>query len=70
MGPRENTNPLKDYYDYTGDFGGPIIRDKLWFYGGIGKQTLTGFISRQPKLWRYNRSKEVAARGDSIGCSG
>lgn len=43
-----NTNPLKDYYDYSGDLGGRIIRDKLWFYGGISKQTLTsgqfGFV--------------------------
>jgi hypothetical protein len=43
------TNPIKDYYDYSGDLGGRIIRDKLWFYGGISKQTLTagqlGFVS-------------------------
>jgi hypothetical protein len=45
----KNTNPIKDYYDYSGDLGGRIIRDKLWFYGGISKQTLTsgqlGFVS-------------------------
>lgn len=43
------TNPIKHYYDYAGDLGGRIIRDKLWFYGGISKQTLTsgqlGFVS-------------------------
>jgi Carboxypeptidase regulatory-like domain len=42
------TSPIKDYYDYSGDLGGRIIRDKLWFYGGISKQTLTagqlGFV--------------------------
>ena len=45
----KNTNPIKDYYDYSGDLGGRIIRDRLWFYGGISKQTLTsgqlGFVS-------------------------
>jgi hypothetical protein len=45
----KNTNPIKDYYDYAGDLGGRIIRDKLWFYGGLSKQTLTsgqlGFVS-------------------------
>lgn len=43
------TNPIKHYYDYAGDLGGRIIRDKLWFYGGLSKQTLTsgqlGFVS-------------------------
>jgi hypothetical protein len=34
------SSPIKDYYDYAGDLGGRIIRDKLWFYGGISKQTL------------------------------
>jgi hypothetical protein len=37
----KNTNPIKDYYDYSADLGGRIIRDKLWFYGGLSKQTLT-----------------------------
>jgi hypothetical protein len=52
-GPPSNltfTNPLTDsgYYDYAADFGGRIIRDKLWFYGGYSKQTLyqqiVGFV--------------------------
>jgi hypothetical protein len=37
----KNTNPIKDYYDYSADLGGRIIRDKLWFYTGLSKQTLT-----------------------------
>ena len=37
----KNTSPIKDYYDYSADLGGRIIRDKLWFYGGLSKQTLT-----------------------------
>ena len=32
------TLPLKYYYDYAGDLGGRILRDQLWFYGGITRQ--------------------------------
>ena len=35
-------NPLEGsgYYDYAGDVGGRIIRDRLWFYGGYSKQAV------------------------------
>ncbi len=33
------SSPIKDYYDYAGDLGGRIIKDKLWFYTGLSKQT-------------------------------
>ena len=35
-------NPLAGdaYYDYAADLGGRIIRDKLWFYGGLSKQLI------------------------------
>jgi hypothetical protein len=43
------TNPLKSYYDFAGDLGGRIIRDKLWFYAGVSKQLVRqgqlGFVS-------------------------
>ncbi len=43
------TNPLDHYADGSADLGGRILRDKLWFYGGWSKQTvtqgLTGFVS-------------------------
>jgi hypothetical protein len=32
------TNPLTSYFDYSADLGGRIIRDKLWFYGGVSMQ--------------------------------
>jgi hypothetical protein len=45
----KNTSPLRRYYDFAGDFGGRIIRDKLWFYGGASKQEVItgqfGFVS-------------------------
>ena len=30
---------LKKFYDFAGDLGGRIVKDKLWFYGGYAKQT-------------------------------
>jgi hypothetical protein len=42
------TNPLHSfgYYDYSFDLGGRILRDKLWFYGGLSKQGLDeGFVN-------------------------
>ncbi len=36
----KNSSPIRDYYDFAGDLGGRIIRDKLWFYGGMSKQEL------------------------------
>ncbi len=35
-------NPLAGsaYYDYAADMGGRIIRDRVWFYGGLSKQLI------------------------------
>ncbi len=35
-------NPIvgDGYYDYAADIGGRIIRNKLWFYGGLDKQLI------------------------------
>lgn len=35
-------NPLAGdaYYDYAADIGGRILRNKLWFYGGLSKQLI------------------------------
>ena len=34
------TNPTTRYYDCNGDFGGYILKNKLWFYGGASKQEI------------------------------
>jgi len=34
------TNPTTRYYDFNGDLGGYILKDKLWFYGGASKQEI------------------------------
>ncbi len=37
-------NPLDYLYDYGGDFGGPIIKDKLWFYTAFRRTEINRFI--------------------------
>ena len=38
-----STNPIKHQYDASGDFGGRLVKDKLWFYlGGSRQDRLTG----------------------------
>ena len=32
------TNPLKYDYDVNGAFGGPIIRDRFWFFANARNQ--------------------------------
>src|SRR3989442_12115318 len=34
------TNPTTRYYDFNGDLGGYIFKEKLWFYGGASKQEI------------------------------
>ena len=34
------TNPTTRYYDFNGDLGGYIFKNKLWFYGGASKQEI------------------------------
>jgi hypothetical protein len=31
-------NKLKEAYDYNGSGGGPIVKDKLWFFGSLRRQ--------------------------------
>jgi hypothetical protein len=33
-------NPLKDVIEYGGDIGGPIIKDKAWYWGAISRQSI------------------------------
>jgi hypothetical protein len=33
-----DTEPLRHLFDVTGDLGGRIFRDKLWFYGALSRQ--------------------------------
>ncbi|MDO8681314.1 MAG: carboxypeptidase-like regulatory domain-containing protein [Acidobacteriota bacterium] len=33
-------NPLKDVIEYGTELGGPIVRDKAWFWGGVSRQSI------------------------------
>ncbi|MGA2586259.1 MAG: TonB-dependent receptor [Candidatus Aminicenantales bacterium] len=37
-------NPMDYYNEWGGDLGGPIIKDKLWFYGSFRKTDISSFI--------------------------
>ncbi|MBP9946894.1 MAG: TonB-dependent receptor, partial [Vicinamibacteria bacterium] len=39
-GERDNANYIDNIKDYGFDLGGPIVKDKLWFYGTYGKQDI------------------------------
>jgi hypothetical protein len=40
-----STTAIKTLYDINGSFGGPIIKDRLWFYGTERYQTNSTYIS-------------------------
>jgi hypothetical protein len=40
-----STTAIKQLYDINGSFGGPIIKDRLWFYGTERYQTNATYIS-------------------------
>jgi hypothetical protein len=60
---------LKTFYDFAGDLGGRIIRDKLWFYGGYAKQTKNegtlGFAADAGPDGRYLTGDEPQAYFES-----
>ena len=39
-GERDNANYIDSIKDYGFDLGGPVVKDKLWFYGTYGKQDI------------------------------
>jgi hypothetical protein len=51
LGIGQGTRTLK-YYDFNTDIGGPIARDKVWYYGSIRRQnntvTVAGFPVEDP----------------------
>jgi hypothetical protein len=51
LGIGQGTRTLK-YYDFNADVGGPIRRDKLWYYGSLRRQnntvTVAGFPVEKP----------------------
>jgi hypothetical protein len=58
-------NSLKYFWDVSGDLGGRIIRDKLWFYGALraegNRATQTGFVGSPGPDAVYGTPDDVAA---------
>src|SRR5262245_36558581 len=57
-----DTTRLKDVYDVNGGFGGPIARDRLWFFTTGRYQTNTSYIAglyfpADPKAWVRTEDK-------------
>lgn len=38
--PAENANHTDQIFDWGGDLGGPLVKDKLWFWGSYGKNDI------------------------------
>jgi hypothetical protein len=47
LGIGEGTRTLK-YFDLNGDVGGPVMRDKLWYYASLRRQDSTVTVSGFP----------------------
>jgi hypothetical protein len=60
-----DTAPLKSFFDVSGDLGGRIVRDKLWFYIAASRQkktqSLLGFVSGPGPDGRYLTGDEPLA---------
>ena len=60
-----DTEPLRHLYDVSGDLGGRIIRDKLWFYGAFVQQDklagVVGFASGPGPDGRYLTEDDLLA---------
>jgi hypothetical protein len=59
------TSPLKSFYDLSGDIGGRIVRDRLWFYAAQSRQKraqgTVGFVSGPGPDGRYLTGDEPRA---------
>ena len=59
------TNPLKKFYDLSADIGGPVFKDKLWFYGAYSRQRkiqgLLGFVAGPGPDGKYLTGDEPLA---------
>jgi hypothetical protein len=66
----DKADHIQQISDYGFDFGGPIVKDKLWFYGSYGKQDirLTRLVQTADKtlLPSYNGKLNWQATGSTM----
>ncbi|PYQ03934.1 MAG: hypothetical protein DMF82_11965 [Acidobacteria bacterium] len=49
-GVKDQANHTDQIFDWGGDLGGPIVKDKLWFWGAYGKNDI--------RIVRYTQTKD------------
>jgi hypothetical protein len=65
----QSANPIKRIYDYNGSFGGPLKRDRVWFFGSVRSmdqnEQVTGmFRPIDPLSFVFNPSLGAAGNVD------
>ena len=69
---------IKEAYDYNPSVGGPVVRDRLWFFGSLrflgNSNYVTGiFVNKNagnPQAWNYDPDLEQPAFTNSTSKSG
>jgi len=64
-------NGLKRTWDLNPNGGGPLIKDKLWFYGAyrnnqIEKYVADAFYSKDPTSWQFSQDKTLQAADTQV----
>jgi hypothetical protein len=63
------TSPLKKFYDVSADLGGRLVRDRLWFYGAVGRQAksegVLGFAAGPGPDGKYLTADDPLADSDT-----
>jgi hypothetical protein len=70
-------NPLIKLYDYSGAFGGPIKKDKIWFFTTVRSQGSSSYIpifynlnEGNPNAWLYKPDPTRQAKNDKTWLNG
>ncbi len=62
-------NKTKSLIDFTPAFGGPLVRDRLWFYSSYRAQVTDNYVgglyyNATPKAWTYTEDRSRPAVSD------
>ena len=61
-----SVNSVRKIYDFNATFGGPIIRERLWFYAGARRWGTTSSIRRTAGARSSPKSRTRASAPDSL----